>query len=202
MIICAADIVCATPLTVYILCQNAGRLSPWISWEDTHFDFNKVYVFPASVWQQPEKGGPIWEMVRWLLPFSAFVFFFTIGLAKEARNNYRRVVDSALSLFGTRLPGSRMICPTEIDTVRTVVDYPSDPGRISMYVLEGQYFYYSATNLPLHSGSSIELGKPTNTTRNHISIVFDQYMAKPSYNLSVSPELPTYYSVSQSVSKE
>ncbi|KAF9029936.1 STE3-domain-containing protein [Hymenopellis radicata] len=116
MFIAIADIVFMVPLTLYVFCMNAAHLIPWISWEETHFGFNVIYVYPAAVWQNG--SGFMLEVERYFSPFSAFVFFVTIGLTREARANYRRAVESVLSVFGFSLGpvNKRASLTTEIDT--------------------------------------------------------------------------------------
>ncbi len=44
MFIAIADIIFMVPITLYVFCMNAASLVPWISWEETHFAFNVIYV--------------------------------------------------------------------------------------------------------------------------------------------------------------
>ncbi len=91
MALAMTDILLDTPLGIYEIYSNAiaGPIQPWISWEDTHFDFSHVEQFPAVIWRgEPLLNIPL-ELSRWLIVVCALVFFAFFGFAEEARRNYR-----------------------------------------------------------------------------------------------------------------
>lgn len=90
--IASVEIVCTVPISAYGLYLNltAGRIAPWISWEDTHFNYSKVEQYPAALWRMDQNAVISFELSRWLAPFCAFVFFGFFGFAEEARANYAK----------------------------------------------------------------------------------------------------------------
>ncbi len=88
--IASLEIICTIPISAYGLYLNvmAGPVYPWISWEDTHFNYSKVNQYPAVLWRTDRNAVISFELSRWLAPFCAFVFFAFFGFAQEARANY------------------------------------------------------------------------------------------------------------------
>uniref|UniRef100_A0A0W0FUE0 Putative STE3-like pheromone receptor STE3_Mr7 n=1 Tax=Moniliophthora roreri TaxID=221103 RepID=A0A0W0FUE0_MONRR len=72
-------------------------IQPWVSWEDTHYDFWRVGLFPALVWRQlPYKSAAI-EMSRWIPVVCAFTFFAIFGTSCEAKKFYLNAYENALT---------------------------------------------------------------------------------------------------------
>ncbi|KAI1790857.1 GPCR fungal pheromone mating factor, partial [Ganoderma leucocontextum] len=90
MAIASFEILFTIPISAYGLYLNlaAGPMNPWISWEDTHFNYSKVDQFPAVLWRMDKNAVISFELSRWLAPFCAFVFFAFFGFAQEARFHY------------------------------------------------------------------------------------------------------------------
>ncbi|KAF7344799.1 Pheromone B alpha 3 receptor [Mycena venus] len=61
-------------------------IAPWISWDNTHFDFGTIDVWPVVLCKQTVTAV---ELSRWAQVFYAFIFFAFFGFAAEARKNYR-----------------------------------------------------------------------------------------------------------------
>ena len=93
MALAMSDVVFTTPLSIYTIWLNAtvSPLGPWVSWEDTHFDFSRVERFPAIMWRSNHTLVMVMEFTRWVAPLCAFVFFAFFGFADEARKNYANV---------------------------------------------------------------------------------------------------------------
>ncbi|TBU43025.1 GPCR fungal pheromone mating factor [Dichomitus squalens] len=104
------EIVCTVPISAYGLYLNitAGPMNPWISWDDTHFDYSKVDQFPAVIWRADKNAVISFELSRWLAPFCAFVFFAFFGFAQEARINYRKAF-----MWFRNLPPFRLLFPRQ-----------------------------------------------------------------------------------------
>ncbi|KAI0270658.1 putative fungal pheromone GPCR, STE3-type [Gloeopeniophorella convolvens] len=80
-----------TPLSVFVIIFNAsGEIQPWISWSNIHFDFSRVELISASLWQPDHGLAASLIITRWLVPLSAFVFFVFFGFGDEALKNYRK----------------------------------------------------------------------------------------------------------------
>ncbi|KAI0334179.1 fungal pheromone STE3G-protein-coupled receptor [Cubamyces sp. BRFM 1775] len=92
MAIASVEIVCTVPISAYGLYLNltSAPMNPWISWDDTHFNYSKVDQYPAVLWRMDRNAVISFELSRWLAPFCALVFFAFFGFAQEARSNYRK----------------------------------------------------------------------------------------------------------------
>lgn len=90
MALATVELLCTIPLSGYGLYLNltAAPMNPWISWEDTHFDYSHVNQYPAVIWRMSYNSVVSFELSRWAAPFCAFVFFGFFGFAEEARKNY------------------------------------------------------------------------------------------------------------------
>ncbi|KAJ3887481.1 pheromone receptor, partial [Lentinula edodes] len=92
MLLAIIDIMCTLPIgayTIYVSLYGVP-LAPWISWEDTHFDFAFVELVPAVIWRSNFRTYTSIQITRWLPIVCAFVFFALFGFAEEAMKNYRR----------------------------------------------------------------------------------------------------------------
>lgn len=93
MLLAITDMMFTIPLGVYsiYLGTRGVGLAPWISWEDTHYNFSRVQLVPALIWRSnPDVRNSV-ELTRWLFPISVFVFFGLFGFASEAQKHYRFV---------------------------------------------------------------------------------------------------------------
>ncbi len=93
MAIAGVDVAFTVPTASLVLYLNAqpGLLSPWLGWEDTHFGFEQVNVFPAVLWRQSGVAATALELTRWFMPFTAVVFFAVFGLTQDARRRYMKL---------------------------------------------------------------------------------------------------------------
>ncbi|KAJ3914768.1 pheromone receptor [Lentinula edodes] len=92
MLLAMIDIMCTIPIgtyTIYVSLESVP-LNPWISWDDTHFDFKRVQLIPAVIWRSNPATYTSLQITRWLPIVCAFVFFALFGFAEEAMKNYRR----------------------------------------------------------------------------------------------------------------
>ncbi|KAH7869342.1 pheromone receptor [Lentinula edodes] len=92
MLLALIDIMCTIPVGIYIIFigLDGVPLAPWISWNDTHFDFNRVVLIPSAVWRSNTSNYTAVQINRWLPIVCAFIFFALFGFAEEAMKNYRR----------------------------------------------------------------------------------------------------------------
>ncbi|TFK32928.1 pheromone A receptor-domain-containing protein [Crucibulum laeve] len=73
----------------FIYAGNKGvGVVPWISWEETHYNFAHVSLNPAIFWRIDPALRTTVELTRWLPIFCACLFFGLFGFASEARKNY------------------------------------------------------------------------------------------------------------------
>ncbi|THU83841.1 STE3-like pheromone receptor [Dendrothele bispora CBS 962.96] len=92
MLLAIIDILCTIPLGVYTIYTSLHGLplAPWISWDDTHFDFGRIVQYPTLIWRNTPGLSSAIEVNRWLPVACAFAFFIIFGFAEEARKSYRR----------------------------------------------------------------------------------------------------------------
>jgi hypothetical protein len=89
MMLAVTDIMFTVPIGIFALLLNLmNGLSPYVSWEDIHFDFGRVALYPAVYWKMNAWQVAALQLTRWTVPFCSFVFFAFFGFAEEARRNY------------------------------------------------------------------------------------------------------------------
>ena len=100
MALAAIELLCATPLSIFQLVLNltAQPLDPWVSWDDTHYNFSRVRLVPAVIWTMNRWFVVGVQFNRWSGPFCAIIFFAFFGFAAEARKNYRSAIFKALTV--------------------------------------------------------------------------------------------------------
>lgn len=109
MLLAVVDIMCTIPLGVYTIyiATKGVPLSPWISWEDTHYDFGRVAKIPTLFW----RGDPSFqigvELTRWLPVFCALLFFALFGFASEAKKHYALAFWWVAKKFGFNRPSAK-----------------------------------------------------------------------------------------------
>ncbi|KAL0573614.1 a-factor receptor [Marasmius crinis-equi] len=105
MCLAASDILFTVPFSTFIIAQDVKiGLSPWISWEDTHFGFSMVLLEPAMFWRADKTNQSRVEFTRWAPVMCSVVFFGLFGLTARARKNYRTAATFALGKMGLSLP--------------------------------------------------------------------------------------------------
>ena len=117
--LCSTQIFCSLPMTIFPIYFNArvAPMFPWISWDDTHFNYSFVDQIPSVVWRASAATETALELNRWFLVLSAFLYFAFFGFAEKARENYRL----AYSFASSRL------CLPEFVSSRACSSSPSSP---------------------------------------------------------------------------
>ncbi|THU76386.1 STE3-like pheromone receptor [Dendrothele bispora CBS 962.96] len=107
MILSMVDMMFTVPLGIFIIYSGTKGvpLQPWISWEDTHFDFGQVHFFPALLWRFKPSYRIAVELTRWSSVFCAFLFFALFGFASEAKKHYRMFFWFVVKPFGFKPAG-------------------------------------------------------------------------------------------------
>jgi hypothetical protein len=102
------QLLCLIPATIFAICYYAKSsiMHPWISWEDTHFNYSAVDQFPSFVWRSDPATTSSLEGYRWYCVCAAFSFFAFFGFAEEARKHYRLAYSFASSRLGLAEFGS------------------------------------------------------------------------------------------------
>ncbi|KAF9555101.1 STE3-domain-containing protein [Agrocybe pediades] len=145
-------------LSLYL--NSKFPLNPWISWEDTHFNFSRVEQIPARFWRSDPINGVNLELSRWLVVLCAFTFFAFFGFADEARKNYRIlyrifsgrfVLHQTSKLDGRDQPHSRKT-PTTTSSLhfayRSLSDADSAINAVPAVCLNETLHLESTTNVP------------------------------------------------------
>ncbi|KAF8833463.1 STE3-domain-containing protein [Paxillus ammoniavirescens] len=132
MALACTEVICTIPLASFLIWLNtaAQSVEPWVSWENTHYDFSRVGQYPAVLWRRDYLLVVAMELTRWLPIACAFIFFAFFGFAAEARKNYRAAFWAVGKLVGfspaSQLPNSGFALPQ--------VRMPSSHGSLPVYV--------------------------------------------------------------------
>lgn len=102
MALACIEMSCTIPISIVsiYISNEAVPIQPWISWDNTHYDFSYVGLAPAVVWQSNPHYVASVEMTRWLFPACGLLFFALFGFAAEARKHYRTMFLSIVEFFG------------------------------------------------------------------------------------------------------
>ena len=97
-----ADLLFTIPLSIWGIVYSAvlTPLYPWISWADTHSNFDRYDQLPWVVIQRYPSTIAMLEVNRWSAVLAAFVFFGFFGFADEAKKNYRLFVSTVTKRLG------------------------------------------------------------------------------------------------------
>ncbi|KAI6007105.1 pheromone A receptor-domain-containing protein [Pisolithus albus] len=101
MALSTTELCCTIPLASFMIWVNssAAPVEPWISWENTHYDFSFVGQYPSVLWAQDSLFVVAVQLTRWLVIACAFIFFAFFGFAAEARKNYRAGFGAVMKLL-------------------------------------------------------------------------------------------------------
>ncbi|KAF9040039.1 pheromone A receptor-domain-containing protein [Panaeolus papilionaceus] len=104
ILLALVDVLCTLPLGIYsVYSGNKGvGLAPWISWEDTHYNFSRVGLVPTVYWYNNTDFHTAVELTRWLPVVCAFMFFALFGFATEAQKHYKLAFSGIMKLFGIK----------------------------------------------------------------------------------------------------
>ncbi|KAJ8502461.1 hypothetical protein ONZ45_g11738 [Pleurotus djamor] len=102
MALATCDLMLTIPLASFVIWLNtvASPIAPWISWEDTHFGYERVDQIPAVLWRGNSRLVLAVEVTRWLTPLCGLLFFALFGFADEARRNYKIAFWAVVKPFG------------------------------------------------------------------------------------------------------
>ncbi|KAK1223699.1 a-factor receptor [Marasmius sp. AFHP31] len=131
MILSVVDILFTIPIGVYVVYigSHGVPLKPWISWEDTHFNWLRVVQMPAFVWRNSDTFLISIELNRWLPVFCSFVFFALFGFASEAKKHYRMTFWWCMKPFGWR-PAQKAKSGVQLPKVKP----PATNDTLPMYL--------------------------------------------------------------------
>jgi len=104
MALASVEMIIVFPMSVAALVHNASLgLNPWISWENTHYDFGRISFISNFLFRNaPQSTIVIFELTRWCVPLAGFLFFIFFGLASEARKQYKHAFYAVQQVVGMR----------------------------------------------------------------------------------------------------
>ena len=101
------------PLTfTHLLLDIKHGPRPWISWEDTHSNFNRFEFYSQAVLEASPTVYGTWVVYLCGCPVSCFLFFIFLGTNDEQRRQYRRWFFVILRPFGIKPAPSSTDSPT------------------------------------------------------------------------------------------
>ena len=108
MALACTEILCTTPLAILVIVLNAtaAPIMPWISWEDTHYDFSRVGQIPAAIWRSSNLLVAGYTLTKWSSVICAFIFIIFFGFAAEARKHYSNALTKLLPVRRLKTPVS------------------------------------------------------------------------------------------------
>ena len=108
MALACTEMMCTTPLAIFSITINvtAAPVIPWLSWEDTHYNFDRVGQIPALIWRTNHLLVAGYTLTKWSSVICAFLFFVFFGFASEARKYYSSAFIKILHACGFRKPVS------------------------------------------------------------------------------------------------
>ena len=106
MALACTELLCTTPLALFSITLNATAVpvAPWVSWEDTHYNFSRVGQIPAVLWRRSDLLVLAYGLTKWSSVLCAFVFFIFFGLGVEARKYYYGVFAKLLLVCHLKKP--------------------------------------------------------------------------------------------------
>ncbi|KAK0199269.1 pheromone receptor Rcb2 B44 [Desarmillaria ectypa] len=140
MALSMTEICCTTPLAITMICINVlgSQVGPWRSWADTHFDYERVEMYPWLLWRLSPFAIAGLEATRWITVFCSLVFFAFFGFATEARKHYRLWWKSATSRFGKvetqgKKKHANILTDLKMDYCKPLPPSPSTVSPLPLY---------------------------------------------------------------------
>ena len=101
------------PLTfTHLLLDITLGPRPWISWEDTHSNFNRFEFYSEAVIEANPSVYATWVIYLSGCPLSPFIFFTFLGTNDGQRRQYRRWFFVILRPFGIKPASSSTDSPS------------------------------------------------------------------------------------------
>lgn len=98
------ELVIAFPLGLYLLLHQAinEHVFPWISWEDTHSNFDRIDQYPAIFITSIFNGKVVQGVMLWSVPCLSYLFFLFFGFGPQQVKQYKRWFYVLLKPFGIK----------------------------------------------------------------------------------------------------
>ncbi|KAG8724882.1 a-factor receptor [Ceratobasidium sp. 395] len=107
MALAATEIVFSLPWSLFLMISNltSPLLNPWISWQDTHANWNQINVVPFGFLEGVPTVRLVIEITRWVTPAGAFYFFIYLGVPRDVWTDYQKLFWKAFKPFGFKPRG-------------------------------------------------------------------------------------------------
>ena len=101
------------------------KLSPWIDWAHSHYNFDTVETLSTAeqLYAIPLRSRVILSLVYWIHPVVCALFFIFFGLGEESLERYRRWWESVSSVFRGLARNTRQIATLPFHISRFVEVY-------------------------------------------------------------------------------
>ena len=141
------------PLTLFCLIGNI-KLGPrpWISWEDTHSNFNSFDTYPEAAIKTYPYSYAGFAIELWCCPSDCLLFFIFLGMKDEQREQYRRWFFAFLRPFGIKPPSASTDSPS---LWQRLFGRPTTPPKPTPFILSMGSVENGSNDFP----------KPTDTIR-------------------------------------
>ncbi|KAG8968376.1 a-factor receptor [Tulasnella sp. 425] len=167
-------------MSIYLMVSNIKTgIHPWISWADTHLDFNRVEVVPFGYFQVHHESWIMINMSRYLFPLGSFFFFVYLGMSGESGTFYRSQFWRFARLLGFSSQAAEA-SPEVSWIARPGVRAPSRLRSLPPFVTS-----VSVTSTPKKKQSPLELkaygtGSRSNSSSGSLSVPPDPKVEKES----------------------
>ncbi|CAE6529607.1 unnamed protein product [Rhizoctonia solani] len=104
MALASEEILFSIPFATFLLKQNVtlAKQIPWISWEDTHKNYNTILKTPWALLKSSEPSFNAVMISLWVLPAGGFLFFIWFGLGGEAFVAYKSMFYTIAAPIGIK----------------------------------------------------------------------------------------------------
>ncbi|PPQ99740.1 hypothetical protein CVT24_009723 [Panaeolus cyanescens] len=108
MALASTDALLNIPMNLVVIILGAVRaeMNPY-NWDDVHFDFGRVDLYPAVYWQSDSQTHAMMEATRWSVVFCGLLFFAFFGFGDEAQRHYKLAYNSIASKLGFATIGGK-----------------------------------------------------------------------------------------------
>jgi pheromone a factor receptor len=103
MALASVEMLLVFPMSVVVLVYNASLpLNPWLSWDDTHYNFGHISYYSNFILRTQKYGFTLLVLTKWCMPLSGLLFFIFFGMASETRKQYKQAYYAVLRMTGIR----------------------------------------------------------------------------------------------------
>ncbi|KAG8836967.1 a-factor receptor [Serendipita sp. 400] len=90
------------PFTFWVVVVNAVKydVDPWISWDDTHFDYMRIEYWSRSVVESIDGMAAGWSVSYWAVGLTGYFYFLCYGTGSESLRQYKQAISYVLRHLG------------------------------------------------------------------------------------------------------